>query len=212
MDTKQLLELRKKIKSTKPNFVVKESHYVAGVKKRWRFPRGRHSKVRQEHNGRPALVTPGYGSPRAVRGLHPSGLEEVLVHNSMELLSLNPLHQGAVLSSGLGDRKKLSLLTLAHEKKIPVLNVKDSAVVAEEIKTSFAARVKLRQDKLQQKTKKLQEKVKKAEEKKEQENKELSKKKEEASTPEAMEQKKEQQEAEKKEQQKMIEKTITKRQ
>lgn len=209
-DTKRLLELRKKIKSTKPDFVVKESHYVTALNKRWRFPRGRHSKVRQEHNGRPALVTAGYGSPKAVRGLHPSGLEEVLVHNSVELLSLNPVQQGAVLSSGLGGRKKLSLLTLATEKRIPVLNVKDAALAAEELKKAFAARVKVRQDKLQQKTKKLQEKVKKAEEKKEKENKESAEKKE---TPaEAADLKKEQQEAEKKEQQKMIEKELTKRQ
>ena len=31
------------------NFVVKESNFSARVKSRWRFPRGKHSKVRQMH-------------------------------------------------------------------------------------------------------------------------------------------------------------------
>ena len=205
-DIKKLLGLRKRIKTSKPAFVVKESHFVAGVKKRWRFPRGKHSKVRQEHKGRPALVTTGYGSPKAVRGLHSSGLETVLVHNTTELLSLDPVSQGAVLASGLGGKKKLAMLTLANEKKIPVLNVKDSEVAAEEIKTKFTARVKARQEKLQVKTKKQEEKAKKAEaekKKKEEKEKEHTHNKDEVVAK---------QEAEQKEQQEIVKKTITKRQ
>ena len=205
-DIKQLLGLRKKIKRSRPSFVVKESNFSARVKRRWRFPRGKHSKVRQEHKGRPSLVGTGYGSPRLVRRLHHTGLQEVLVHNIKELLSLNPLSQGAVLASGLGGRKKLELLTLANEKKIPVLNVKDSALAAEEIKKDFSARVKLKQDKLQKKTKKEEEKVKKDEQKKKKEEEKAASKKKEEKPAE------QKQEEEKKTQQEMVQKTITKRQ
>src|SRR3989344_2903301 len=102
---KRLLNLRKAAKKKKPHFVVRESHFGGRVKKRWRFPQGKHSAVREGHKGRPALVTIGYGSPRAVRGLHSSGLERVLVHNARDLLLVNPTLQGAVISSGVGKKK-----------------------------------------------------------------------------------------------------------
>lgn len=210
-DTKQLVVLRRKIKQRKPVFIVKESNFSARVKRRWRFPRGKHSAMRQMHRGRPKLVTPGFGSPKAAKGLHSSGLQEVLVNNISELLSLNPLAQGAVLASGIGGRKKLDLLTLANDKKIPVLNVKDPALAADEIKKKFTERVRLRQEKQQQKTKKQEEKTKKAEEKKTKE--EQDKKNQEAvGNEEKIEQKSAQLEKEKKSQQEMIEKTLTKRQ
>ena len=83
MDTKKrLLDLRKKAKRKKPVFIVRESKFGGRVQKRWRYPRGGHSAVRMEFKGRLPLVTIGYGSPRAVRGLHSSGLERVVVHNA----------------------------------------------------------------------------------------------------------------------------------
>ena len=39
----------------------------------WRKPRGLHNKQRRQKKAKGALPTPGYGSPVAVRGMHPSG-------------------------------------------------------------------------------------------------------------------------------------------
>jgi large subunit ribosomal protein L32e len=49
----------------------------AGKKKQlsdsWRMPRGLHSKKRIQKKAKGPLPTPGFGSPVAVRGVHPSG-------------------------------------------------------------------------------------------------------------------------------------------
>lgn len=173
---KKLLELRNKANKKKPGFVVKESNFSARVKSRWRFPRGKHSKVRQMHCGRPALPGTGYGSPKEVRGLHPSGLEMVVVNNGKELESLDAQKQGAVISSNVGMKKRMGLLALALEKKIMVLNVKDPAKEIEMIKNNFEGRKKLKKEKLSLASKKEEEKKKKAEERKVKEEKEKAEK------------------------------------
>ena len=206
MEIKKLLEVRKRIKKNKPTFVVKETNFSARVKRRWRFPRGKHSKVRQMHRGRPKLVNVGFGVPKAVRGLHSSGLETVIVHNKKELLSINPEKQGAIIA-GIGNNKKLKLLELAKEKNIALFNIKDLEKAIEEIKSSFANRKKEKEDKSKEKSKKEIEKKKKADEKKQ---KEEGKSEKESKPSEVIEQKhnKDQEDEEKK----AIEKTIIKKQ
>ncbi len=171
MDFKKLLSVRNKAKKRKPGFVVKESKYQAGVKKRWRYPRGLHSPVRQRFGGRPALPRPGYGSPRAIRGLHSSGLTKVLVSSEAELLLVNSATQGAVIRSTVGAKKRLRLLQLAQEKKIKVLSVKDVAQSVEKIAKAFELRTKVKVTRSQEKSKKEDEKRKRAEEKKKAEEK-----------------------------------------
>ncbi len=171
-----LLELRNKAKKSSPRFVVKESKFSARVKRRWRFPRGKHSKVRQMHCGRPALPEPGYGSPREVKGLHRSGLAMVLVHTAVEMEALDPVSQGVVIGSTVGKKNKLELLALAQRKKLTVLNIADVAASAEEIKKKFAERKENKKQKLSELSKKDEEKKKKAEEKKVKEEKEKAEK------------------------------------
>jgi len=198
MTKEQLLKLRKEMK--KPAFVVKESNFNAGVKVRWRFPRGRHSKVRQMHCGRPAMPNPGYGAPVAVRGLHASGLEMVMVHNATELQSLNQKTQGAIIAASVGARKRLSLLEVAQQNKITLLNVKDARAAATRLVSDFEQRKEMRKKRMVETTKKDEQKKKKAEEltrKEKEENKN-----EDATAEEQI----------KKKENEMMEKTITKRQ
>jgi large subunit ribosomal protein L32e len=204
MEIKKLLEVRKRIKKNKPTFVVKETNFSARVKRRWRFPRGKHSKVRQMHRGRPKLVNVGFGVPKAVRGLHSSGLETVRVHNKKELLSINPEKQGAIIAR-IGNNKKLKLLELAKEKNITLFNIKDLEKAIEEVKSSFANRKKDKEDKSKEKSKKEVEKKKKADEKKQKEEEPA---KESKSSEGKEKQLKEQEDEEKK----VIEKTIIKKQ
>ena len=165
MMKEQLLKLRKEMK--KPAFVVKESNFSARVKVRWRFPRGRHSKVRQMHCGRPAMPNPGYGAPVAVRGLHSSGLEMVLVHNAEELQSLNQKTQGAIIAASVGARKRVSLLQTAQQKNITLLNVKDAGAAAKKLVSDFEQRKEVRKIRAVETTKKEEQKRKRAEEKEE---------------------------------------------
>lgn len=202
---KKLLEQRKTRKKVQPTFVVKESKFSARVKTRWRFPRGKHSAVRQHHKGRPALPTPGYGSPKEVKFLHHTGMKPVLVCCEKDLLALNNDQEGAILSATLGTRKKLSLLKLAQEKKITLLNIADSAKLIDKITAEYAAKLKERSDKKKAKSKKVESRKKKAEEKKK-ESEAVEKK--EAKSDESVEDKIKEEE----EQKKVAERTIIKKQ
>ncbi len=164
-----LLSLRKAAKKHLPDFLVKESKYSARIKSRWRYPQGRHSKVRQCHLGRPALPTPGYGSPKVVRGLHSSGFKPVIVHSVKDLQLLNKEKEGGVFSGTVGDRKKLQLLKYAVEHKIKLLNVRDPVKLSEKITAKITERQKLKRQKLVVRTEKQKEKERKVEEKKKKE-------------------------------------------
>ena len=171
----KLLHQRKVQKKRKPWFVVKESKYRGGrVERRWRFPIGRHSRVRRQCKGRPALVHVGYGSPAEVRGLHPSGKRPVQVFQEKGLLALRVAEEGAVIARTVGKKKRLHLLQLAHQKQIVVLGVKDLAKEIEKITGELQIRKETKAAKRVQKTKKQQEKEKKAAE---QEKKKESEKK-----------------------------------
>ncbi len=160
------------------------------------------------------MPTSGYGSPRAVRGLHPSGRRGVLVHTTAELVALRE-GEGAIISATIGNRTRLQLLTLAAEKKISLLNVRDPAAALEKIKAAFAQRTASRREWLKNKSLKQEERQKKAEEKKKKEKKEEKKKAEKKSEVQEPEKTQEQEKAEKaleeeKERQEIAEKTIIK--
>ena len=59
-----------------------------GIK--WRRPRGKTSKMRRYEAGKAAMPSIGYRTPRATRGLHPSGFNDVLVENVEQVKALNP--------------------------------------------------------------------------------------------------------------------------
>lgn len=202
--TKDLLQLRKDMNVKKPAFVVKESNFAPKVKVRWRFPRGRHSKVRQMHCGRPAMPNPGYGAPAEVRGLHASGLEMVVVYNAEQLQKVNPKIQGAIIGASVGTRKRLSLLEMAQQKKITLLNVKDASSTAKKILSAFEERKELRKRKVVEMTKKEEQKKKKAEERAQKEKEEKNKAEQSEVSAAA--------EVHAKQEHEMMEKTITKRQ
>ncbi len=216
---KRLMELRKKRKAAKPKFVERESHLYPRIKARWRYPKGNSSAIRRGKRGEPVLVNPGYGSPREVRGLHSSGLEKIVVHNARELQLLNPQKQGAVLSSTLGNRKRMELLQLAVDKKIKVLNWREPGKIIENFKNSMAERKNFKTKKLAEKSRKEEEKKKKAEEKLKKEAEEKKAKEEKnsgASDVKSQESKDEAIKAEKSEEQQeqkeAVEKTLIKRQ
>ena len=56
------------------------------------------------------------------RDLHPSGYNDVLVHNMQELEDLDPACDAARISASIGKRKKALMLEKASELGIKVLN------------------------------------------------------------------------------------------
>ncbi|MDD1702913.1 MAG: 50S ribosomal protein L32e, partial [Methanoregula sp.] len=70
------------------------------------------------------LPKPGYGSPIAVRGMHPSGFFEVLVFTEKELETLDSKTQAIRISAGVGARKRKLLQEKAVEAGFKVLNTR----------------------------------------------------------------------------------------
>ncbi len=89
---------------------------------RWRRPRGRHSKMRLNRKYRPPKVRIGHRNPKDIRGLHPSGFEEILIHNTYELEKINPKTQAARIAGAVGEKKRAKIEEKANEKGIRILN------------------------------------------------------------------------------------------
>ena len=94
----------------------------------WRRPRGLQSKQRLQKKAKGALPTPGYGSPVAVRGLHPSGYEDILVHNPQELEGLDAATQAVRIAGAVGMKKREQMQIRAGELGLRVLNPKDASL------------------------------------------------------------------------------------
>ncbi|HEY9245725.1 MAG TPA: 50S ribosomal protein L32e [Candidatus Methanoperedens sp.] len=121
-ETKRLLDIRKKQKSKKPTFKQTDSHKKKKLADYWRRPDGIHNKTRYAVKGKCPLVEAGYGSPGAVRGLHPSGFEEVIVKNLNELELLKSDRQAARIAHTVGSRKHAMIEKKAAELGLRILN------------------------------------------------------------------------------------------
>ena len=87
--------------------------------------------MRRNKKYRPPRVRVGYRKVKAVRGLHPSGFEDILVYNLKELQVLDPKTQAARIGGSVGYRKRKKLQDYAEENNIRVLNwVLEKAVVS----------------------------------------------------------------------------------
>lgn len=94
----------------------------------WRRPRGLQSKQRLQKKAKGAHPTPGFGSPVAVRGLHPSGYEDILVHNPRELEGLDAATQAVRIAGAVGMKKREQMQIRAGELGLRVLNPKDASL------------------------------------------------------------------------------------
>ncbi len=126
-EKKRLLRVRNKISKKRPHFKRFESWRFVRIKDQWRKPRGIDNKMRTEEQGWPKSVKVGYRGPTAVRGLHSSGYEEVMIWNTADLANVDPETQVARIGGTVGGRKKETILEKAEELNIRILNpgVKD---------------------------------------------------------------------------------------
>ena len=120
-----LLELRSKIKSKKPEFIRQDyqRRMRLGRKLKWRKPKGIHSKIRHHFKGRRKMPSPGYKSPREVRGLHASGLAMVMGFSVDDVKKIKNGSEGIVIPGNVGMKKRLEILRKAKEFDVKILNM-----------------------------------------------------------------------------------------
>ena len=123
----KMLKVRSEKKKQQPAFKRQEWWRYKRLGDGWRKPKGLHSKMRINRRYRPNNVSIGYRGPRNVRGFHPSGFQEVMVHNSKQLeeLAIDPKVNAIRIGGTVGMKKRLVIQEKADEMGIRVLNRKE---------------------------------------------------------------------------------------
>jgi len=122
LDDEAARALVQKRRQGKPQFNRQDYHKKKRTPTSWRKPRGNLSKQRRGIKGKGATVEAGYRSPTAARGLHPSGFEEVRVHNTDDLEGVDPDTEAVRIASGVGARKRERIEDVCEDREIRVLN------------------------------------------------------------------------------------------
>jgi len=126
----RLLNQRQRV--NKPKFNRQDHHKKKRVSTSWRRPRGGLSKQRRGVKGKGDTVEAGFRTPKAVRGKHPSGFEEVRVHNVDDLEGVDGDTEAVRIASGVGGRKRERIEDEAEDAGIRVLNPTYEEVEVEE--------------------------------------------------------------------------------
>ena len=121
-EKKKLLKKRKEISARRPKFVRQESWRYKRLKKSWRKPKGIDNKMKEKRKGVPSMVNIGYRSPKAVRGLHPSGYQVVHVANIYDLEEIDKETEAVMIKHTVGGRKRQIILDNASDLGLKVLN------------------------------------------------------------------------------------------
>jgi large subunit ribosomal protein L32e len=106
----------------RPKFWRQAASGLKRLQHKWRRPRGYHSKLRRHEKSKGSIPQPGYGTPSALRFLHPSGFKEIMVFNVNDIAKLDPKTQAAKISHSVGERKRVLMVKKAAEIKVKVLN------------------------------------------------------------------------------------------
>ena len=123
-ERRKLQERIRKSRSGRPVFLRYLSWRFWKFERReyWRKPKGIDNKMRLQLKGYPPIVKVGYRGESELRGLHPSGLEPVVVSNARELEGLDPGRHIVYIASTVGLRKRIELVRLARERGFRVAN------------------------------------------------------------------------------------------
>jgi len=121
---REQLVIRRQVKKRTPHFLRDEGFRYKRIPKNWRRPTGYTSKLRINLGYRPSKVRVGFRAPKLVRGLHPSGFQEVIIHTVKELDAIDPKKQAVRIGSTVGTKKRLEIAKKASERDIRLLNMK----------------------------------------------------------------------------------------
>src|SRR3989339_1790860 len=119
----KLLEVRKKIKGKKPEFIQQDYHKKRRMSRKWKRPTGLHSKMRHQFKGYLRRVKQGWRSPVEIRGYHGKGMKAVIVHSVKDLEGFDK-SAGIIIAKTVGLKKRLEIINKATELKLVILNIK----------------------------------------------------------------------------------------
>jgi len=111
-----------KERSKKPKFLRQEFHKLKRLDEKWRRPRGIDSKRQDGKRSKGKVPCIGYKKSLAGRGIHPSGYYPILIKNLEELKDIKPGREAAIIASSVGRKKRNSIIKLANELRIAILN------------------------------------------------------------------------------------------
>lgn len=123
-ELKKSLELRREKNAHRQAFSRQEGFRYQRLGDKWRAPQGIQSKMRRHWGTHADVVSIGYRGPKAVRGLHPSGYEEVMVHNEQGLEPVDAKTQAVRIAGSVGRQKRELIQKAAAKAGIRVLNWK----------------------------------------------------------------------------------------
>jgi large subunit ribosomal protein L32e len=160
------LAQRNESKSKKPTFRRQDSNKYS-FNNKWRKPRGLHNKRRLNKKGHQKNPSIGYGSPKEVKYLTKDGLNRIKVNNISELEGVNKEKDIIIISSKVGLKKKLDIITKCLSQGLKIENVKDPKKYIEDQNALFEEKKKQKKKKIVEKEKTKKELAKKAKEKEE---------------------------------------------
>ena len=129
-DIKRLLKIREKIKHRKPKYLRQDAHRVKKLDKKWRRPRGMHSKMRKRLKSYRRNPEIGYGSPKEVKYLNKEGLMPVLIKSKKDIENANE-NNILIISRTIGLKKKLEILRQVKSKGLKVENIEVDKFIEE---------------------------------------------------------------------------------
>jgi len=122
---RRLMRIRVLMERREPRWMSMDEWRFLRVAHResWRRPKGNDNKIRLEIKGYPKRVKVGYGKPRLVRNLHPTGFKLVTVHRPEDVDKVDPTREAIVIGRTVGLRKRVEIVRRAIERGVRVINV-----------------------------------------------------------------------------------------
>lgn len=118
----KLMKLSNAKKRRLPKFRRQEWFRFRRLGEKWRRPKGKNSKMRLRKKGKAKMPSIGYRLPKVARGLHPSGLVEVIAYTIEDIEHLDPAKHAVRIASQVGKKKREQIIKRANELGIKVLN------------------------------------------------------------------------------------------